>query len=90
MRKRHWDSYKITFFKNLKQNWKDMKIYKRVSDKEKACDDKLNEMAQYYGKEINDLRNKLNDANLTIEQSNQAKAQIQENLKKVLMRELWQ
>jgi hypothetical protein len=63
-----------------------MKIYKIVSVKEKACDDKLNEMAQYYGKEINDLRNKLNDANLTIEQSNQAKAQIQENLKKVLMR----
>ena len=86
MRKKHWDNYKITFFKNLKQNWKDMKIYKIVSVKEKACDDKLNEMAQYYGKEINDLRNKLNEANLTIEQSNQSKAQIQENLKKVLMR----
>ena len=86
MRKKHWDNYKAIFFKNLKQNWKDMKIYKIVSVKEKACDDKLNEMAQYYGKEINDLRNKLNEANLTIEQSNQAKAQIQENLKKVLMR----
>ena len=86
MRKKHWDNYKAIFFKNLKQNWKDMKIYKIVSVKEKACDDKLNEMAQYYGKEINDLRNKLNEANLTIEQSNQAKTQIQENLKKVLMR----
>ena len=86
MRKKHWDKYKITFFKNLKQNWKDMKIYKIVSVKEKACDDKFNEMAQYYGKEINDLRNKLNEAKTLIEQSNQAKAQIQENLKKVLMR----
>ena len=86
MRKKHWDNYKNTFFKNLKQNWRDMKIYKIVSVKEKACDDKLNEMAQYYGKEINDLRNKLNEANLAIEQSNQSKAQIQENLKKVLMR----
>ena len=86
MRKKHWDNYKITFFKNLKQNWKDMKIYKIVSVKEKACDDKLNEMAQYYGKEISDLRNKLNEANALIEQSNQAKTQIQENLKKVLMR----
>ena len=85
-RKKYWDSFKITFFKNLKQNWRDMKIYKIVSVKEKACDDKLNEMAQKYGKEINDLRNKLNDANLLIEQNNQAKAQIQENLKKVLMR----
>ena len=86
MRKKYWDNYKNIFFKNLKQNWRDMKIYKIVSVKEKACDDKLNEMAQYYGKEINDLRNKLNEANLTIEQSNQSKAQIQENLKKVLMR----
>jgi len=86
MRKKHWDNYKNTFFKNLKQNWREMKIYKIVSVKEKACDDKLNEMAQYYGKEINDLRNKLNEANSIIEQSNQAKAQIQENLKKVLMR----
>jgi hypothetical protein len=39
-------------------------------------------MAQKYGKEINDLRNKLNDANLLIEQNNQAKAQIQEQFKK--------
>ena len=86
MRKKHWDSIKIAFFKNLKQNWREMKIYKIVSIKEKACDDKLNEMAQYYGKEINDLRNKLNEANAIIEQSNQSKTQIQENLKKVLMR----
>ena len=85
-RKNYWDKYKSTFFKNLKQNWREMKIYKIVSVKEKACDDKLNEMAQKYGKEINDLRNKLNDANILIEQNNQSKAQIQENLKKVLMR----
>jgi hypothetical protein len=85
-RKNYWDNYKKTFFRNLKQNWRDMKIFKIVSVKEKACDDKLNEMAQKYGKEINDLRNKLNDANLLIEQNNQAKNQIQENLKKVLMR----
>ena len=86
MRKAHWDKYKQTFFKNMKQNWKEMKIYHIVSAKEKACDDKLNEMAQYYGREINELRSKLNDANSAIEQGNQAKTQIQENLKKVLMR----
>ena len=68
--------------KKCRKNYWDK--YKSV--KEKACDDKLNEMAQKYGKEINDLRNKLNDANILIEQNNQAKAQIQENLKKVLMR----
>ena len=27
MRKAHWDKYKQTFFKNMKQNWKEMKIY---------------------------------------------------------------
>ena len=85
-RQNYWNKYKTTFFKNLKQNWREMQIYKVVSVKEKACDDKLNEMAQKYGKEITDLRNKLNDANILIEQNNQAKAQIQENLKKVLMR----
>ena len=86
VRKKYWDKYKSIFFRNLKQNTREMQIYKIVSVKEKACDDKLNEMAQKYGKEINDLRNKLNDANILIEQNNQAKAQIQENLKKVLMR----
>ena len=85
-RQNYWNKYKTNFFKNLKQNWREMQIYKVVSVKEKACDDKLNEMAQKYGKEITDLRNKLNDANILIEQNNQAKAQIQENLKKVLMR----
>ena len=85
-RQNYWNKYKTIFFKNLKQNWREMQIYKVVSVKEKACDDKLNEMAQKYGKEITDLRNKLNDANILIEQNNQAKAQIQENLKKVLMR----
>ena len=85
-RQNYWNKYKTIFCKNLKQNWREMQIYKVVSVKEKACDDKLNEMAQKYGKEITDLRNKLNDANILIEQNNQAKAQIQENLKKVLMR----
>ena len=85
-RQNYWNKYKTIFFKNLKQNWREMQLYKVVSVKEKACDDKLNEMAQKYGKEITDLRNKLNDANILIEQNNQAKAQIQENLKKVLMR----
>ena len=85
-RQNYWNKYKTIFFKNLKQNWREMQIYKVVSVKEKACDDKLNEMAKKYGKEITDLRNKLNDANILIEQNNQAKSQIQENLKKVLMR----
>lgn len=43
-------------------------------------------MAQYYGKEITDLRNKLNEANHTLESFKESKSQIQDNLKKALMR----
>ena len=63
-----------------------MKLFKIVSQKENEFNTKLNEMANYYNKEITDLRNKLNDANYNIEKTNQSKNQLQENLKKVLMR----
>lgn len=77
---------KNVIFANLKQNWKEMKLYKIVFSKEKECQDKLNEMAQYYGKEISDLKNRLNEANIIIEKTKEAKNATQENLKKVLMR----
>ena len=84
------DSYhfklKMKLFMFLKQNAKEMKIFKIVSAKEKECNDKLNEMAQYYGKEISTLQNRLNEANITIEKSKESQNAIQENLKKVLMR----
>ena len=73
-------------FETLKKNWKEMKLFKIVSQKENEFNTKLNEMANYYNKEITDLRNKLNDANYNIEKTNQSKNQLQENLKKVLMR----
>ena len=73
-------------FDALKKNWKEMKIFKIVSQKENEFNTKLNDMANYYNKEITDLRNKLNDANYNIEKTNQSKNQLQENLKKVLMR----
>ena len=63
-----------------------MKIYKIISLKEKECEDKLNEMAQYYGKEISDLRNKLSEVNMKNEQLLASRNLIQENLKKVVMR----
>ena len=77
---------KNSFFDALKKNWKEMKLFKIVSQKENEFNTKLNEMANYYNKEITDLRNKLNDANYNIEKTNQSKNQLQENLKKVLMR----
>lgn len=77
---------KNRIFTFLKKNWKESKIFKIVSAKEKECQDKLNEMAQFYGKEISDLRANLNEANLMIEKTKESKNMIQENLKKVLMR----
>jgi len=43
-------------------------------------------MSLYYGKEINDLRSKLNEANSAIEKHKISKDALQENLKKALMR----
>ena len=63
-----------------------MKTFKAISAKEKEFQNKLNEMGQYYGKEINDLRTKLNEANQSVEKYKETKISIQENLKKALMR----
>jgi hypothetical protein len=63
-----------------------MKTHKIISAKEKEFQDKLNEMSQYYGKEINDLRQKLNEANQTVERFRESKNSLQDNLKKALMR----
>lgn len=63
-----------------------MKTINTINNKEKEFQDKLNEMSQYYGKEINDLRAKLQDAYLTIEKYKESKNVLQENLKKALMR----
>jgi hypothetical protein len=43
-------------------------------------------MSQFYGKEISDLRNRLNEANIIIEKNKETKILLQENLKKALMR----
>ena len=86
MRDAYHYKLKLKLFMFLKHNAKEMKIFKIVSAKEKECNDKLNEMAQYYGKEISTLQNRLNEANITIEKSKESQNAIQENLKKVLMR----
>lgn len=77
---------KTAAFEGLKSNFKEMKTVKVISAKEQDFQDKLNEMSQYYGKEINDLRAKLQEANLTVEKFKESKNSIQENLKKALMR----
>jgi hypothetical protein len=77
---------KVKIFEYLKNNLKEMKTLKTIQQKEKECQDKLNEMSQFYGKEINDLRTKLNEANKLIEKYKESKSVLQDNLKKALMR----
>lgn len=86
MRKKILLKNKHKIFEFLKNNLKDMKTLKTILNKEKECEHKLNEMSQYYGKEINDLRAKLNDANKQIEKYKESKSLLQDNLKKALMR----
>jgi hypothetical protein len=77
---------KLKAFTNIKKNFEEIRVIKLIATKEKEFNDKLNEMSQYYGKEINDLRSKLSEANQTVEKYKESKNQIQENLKKALMR----
>jgi hypothetical protein len=86
MRKKIIFKNKKKVFQNLLNNLKEMKTIKTIQHKEKECEDKLNEMSQFYGKEINDLRAKLNEANKQIEKYKESKSLLQDNLKKALMR----
>jgi hypothetical protein len=79
-------NYKLRGFGNLKQNYKEAKMTNVVLLKEKEFQLKLNEMGQYYGKEITELRTRLAEANQSIEKYKESKMILQENLKKALMR----
>jgi hypothetical protein len=73
-------------FKLLDKNRKENKTYSTILAKENEFKNKLNEMGQFYGKEISDLKKKLADANVCIENYKENKAYLQENLKRALMR----
>jgi hypothetical protein len=73
-------------FKLLDKNRIENKTYNTILAKENEFKNKLNEMGQFYGKEISDLKKKLTDANICIENYKENKAYLQENLKRALMR----
>lgn len=77
---------KETGFKLLDKNRIDNKTFNTILAKENEFKNKLNEMGQFYGKEIADLKAKLNEANIAIEKFKENKAYLQENLKRALMR----
>jgi hypothetical protein len=71
---------------DLKANYEEMKTAKIIMSKENEFKKKIEELSQFYGKEVGDLRMKLQEANVNIEKYRDSKNQIQENLKKALMR----
>lgn len=72
--------------KLLDKNRIENKTFNTILAKENEFKNKLNEMSQFYGKEISDLKNKLEDSNILIEKYKENKAYLQENLKRTLMR----
>ena len=77
---------KNVFSNVLKKFYYSTKAEKAISEKEMLFKSKLNEVSIKYNKEVNDLKNKLDDANNQINKYKEQKNQIQENLKKTLMR----
>lgn len=73
-------------FKLLENNRIENKTFNTILAKENEFKKKLNEMSQFYGKEISDLKNKLEESNILIEKYKENKAYLQENLKRTLMR----
>lgn len=73
-------------FKLLDKNRIENKTFNTILAKENEFKNKLNEMGQFYGKEISDLKAKLAEANASIEKYKENKIYLQENLKRALMR----
>ena len=73
-------------FKLLERNRLENKTFNTILAKENEFKNKLNEMGQFYGKEISDLKTKLSEANASIEKYKENKIYLQENLKRALMR----
>lgn len=73
-------------FKLLDRNRIENKTFNTILAKENEFKNKLNEMGQFYGKEISDLKAKLAEANASIEKYKENKIYLQENLKRALMR----
>lgn len=73
-------------FKLLERNRIENKTFNTILAKENEFKNKLNEMGQFYGKEISDLKAKLAEANNSIEKYKENKIYLQDNLKRALMR----
>jgi hypothetical protein len=73
-------------FKLLERNRLENKTFNTILAKENEFKNKLNEMGQFYGKEISDLKTKLSEANASIDKYKENKIYLQENLKRALMR----
>ena len=73
-------------FRGWEKQYKQWKIEKNKNDFEKAVKSELQHICAQYNKEIESLRDKLNEAQTIVDQENRNKQSMQENLKKAFMR----
>lgn len=77
---------KRKLFKLFVKDFNETKTKRIICEKEDAMNLQIKDISVKYNKEINDLRIKLNEANITIGKYRDQRNAIQENLKKTLMR----
>ncbi|CDW91294.1 UNKNOWN [Stylonychia lemnae] len=80
------ENTKRKVFLGWEKQYKEWKIIKNRDDFEKAVKTELQQICAQYSKEIESLRQKLDEANGVVEQENKNKAMMSENLKKAFMR----
>lgn len=83
---RHKQNTRKRAFLCWEKHYRDWKIQKNKDDFDKAVKSELQHICAQYSKEIESLRQKLEEANTVVDQENRNKAMMQENLKKAFMR----
>jgi len=84
--RRHRDGLKKRAFIGWERHYKQWKVQKNKDDFDRAVKQELQHICAQYSKEIESLRQKLDEANHIVDQENRNKAMMQENLKKAFMR----
>lgn len=80
------DNLKRKAFLGWEKQYKEWKIVKNREDFDRSVKLELQHICAQYNKEIETLRDKLQEANAIVENEHRTKAMMQENLKKVFMR----
>ena len=84
--RQHKENVSRRAFLGWQKQYKAWKVVKNREDFEKAVKLELQHICAQYNKEIESLRDKLNEANSIVESEQRNKAMMQENLKKAFLK----